>query len=177
MRFLVLNLNLFRKFPKFSAQSLSGGMVIRSCSRREVEKVAAIKSELDGICLTWHLLALLKLVPDKCCLVLVDAGGNLKGLSLFYFNERDLAEQTIHEGFIGVSEELTGKGFATAMRRKAKMHWRQASGLHGISSRITLDNTASVASGIKAGYKCVETYDDGLSGKNRGYFINPLGEE
>lgn len=177
LRFLAANLKAFSKLPCFDEQQLAKGMFIRGCRSDEAGQAAALRSNLDGHRMTWSLRALLTLVPAKCCLVLCDPDGNLQGLTIFYFNKRDLVEGTIHEGFIGVRRELAGNGFATALRQAAKAHWGQAAGVKGISSRITLANMASVASGKKAGYECVETYEDEVSGERRGYFINRLDRE
>ena len=74
------------------------------------------------------------------------------GVDFFYFNERDLEEFTVHEGFIGVERSFEGRGIATNMRCLAKLHFAGA-GISGISSRILKDNLASMASARKAGFE------------------------
>lgn len=97
----------------------------------------------------------------------------LVGLDLFYFNDRDLRERTVHEGFIGVVPAYQGQGLATAMRELAKLHFR-SNGLSGISTRITQDNVASLQSALKLGFEVVDGVFDASAGYEKYYLVCPL---
>lgn len=57
--------------------------------------------------------------------VATDSNNNqIIGMDMFYFNPRDLNENTVHEGFIGVLPEYQGQGIATIMRQQAIKHFR-----------------------------------------------------
>lgn len=92
------------------------------------------------------------------------------GVDLFYFNQRDLKEGTVHEGFIGVDPKYQGRGIAGEMRKHAISHFSRA-GLKGISTRISLSNKASLASALKLGFQPVDTYKDQVTGEDRHYLV------
>lgn len=97
------------------------------------------------------------------------------GINVYYVNNRDLVEGTVHEGFIGVLEEFRGKGLATAMRKFSANHFAE-NGFTGISTRISVDNSASLKSAENSGFKLVDSYFDPAENKSRYYmkkvFIN-----
>lgn len=95
------------------------------------------------------------------------------GMNMYYANKRDLKENTIHEGFIGVVPVLSGRGIATTMRKMAVNHFRLA-GFIGISTRITVSNTASLRSAKNIGFESVEQYNDTQIQDDRYYMICKL---
>lgn len=177
VRFLIVNLKAFAALPRFCELDLPGGMIFRGCKQSDVRAVVALRKQLDGHTFSWVTRMLLRAIPGKCCVVISNRHGGLNALSLFYFNERDILDVTVHEGFIGVSPEHAGKGLATGIRRLATDHFSKAGVLRGISSRITLSNSASVSSGGKAGYELLDIYRDELTGEERGYFIKRFHHE
>jgi RimJ/RimL family protein N-acetyltransferase len=94
----------------------------------------------------------------------------LAGIDMFYFNLRDIRENTIHEGYIGVQEKFRKVGIATSMRRVAMEHFSSL-GIKGISTRISFNNTGSIRSAEKLGFSCVERYHDHSLNEERGYFV------
>lgn len=108
-------------------------------------------------------LILLAIVQDK-------DGDSVIGMNMYYLNQRDIVDETIHEGFIGVSPSLAGRGIASNLRKIAMTHFA-ANGFKGISSRISLDNQASLSSGQKLGFQPVEKYYDSAMAKERYYLI------
>lgn len=177
LHFLVKNLKHFAGFPNFPNAYLVEGVTVRACTPSDVHSVLALRNKLGQGAFSWPSRILLKLMPSKSCVVVCNLHGTLDGVSFFYFNERDFLEDTIHEGFIGIRPECAGLGIATCLRRFAAAHFSGVDTLSGISSRITMANSASVASGIKAGYELLERYTDPASGEERGYFINRFRRE
>jgi RimJ/RimL family protein N-acetyltransferase len=90
------------------------------------------------------------------------------GINIYYFNQRDIQEHSIHEGFIGVYPEWQGKRIATNMRRLALSHF-SANGLDAVSSRVSLSNIASLKSNQNLGFKPVEKYFDEKMNEERYY--------
>jgi hypothetical protein len=90
------------------------------------------------------------------------------GVDMYYVNERDARENTVHEGFIGVLPKAEGNGLATQMRSFASSIFQDA-GLDGISTRISEDNIASMKSAKNQGFEVVERYFDEAQGKFRCY--------
>jgi len=172
LRFLIINLRAFAQLPPFPERNLQEGGIFRACKKGEVNAILKLRNELDGQDFSGTVRFLLKFMPGKCCTVILDRDGALMALSVFYFNDRDILEATVHEGFIGVKPECGGKGLATTIRKLAAEHFSKSGAIKGISSRITLSNLASVSSGYKAGYEMLERYKDETTGEERGYFMN-----
>lgn len=117
----------------------------------------------------------LRLAGHKLCLVVRDKKTNqIVGYSLYYFNRRDIKEATIHEGDISLHSDYRGKGIGTAQRLHVLRHFARCPSIKGLSSRIDLDNQASLRSGQKVGYKIKECYFDQIRGKERAYLICDL---
>lgn len=93
------------------------------------------------------------------------------GFNMFYFNKQDVKQNTIHGGFIGVDNNYQDLGIGSKLRKKGVEHFRQTY-LSGMSSRIDLDNKASLAVTLKAGFEPVEQYKDPVTGLERYYLIN-----
>lgn len=99
-----------------------------------------------------------------------DQDGKLLGAAFYYFNERDVKDGTVHQSFSVVDSSARGKGVATEIRRSAILHFSH-NGFKGLSSRVSIDNKASLSSNLKLGFKSVETYKDPSTGKIRHYLI------
>lgn len=99
--------------------------------------------------------------------------GSVIAMNMYYRNDRDFRENTIHEGFIGVSAHFEGRGIATQMRNLAKNHFARA-GLSGISTRISISNHASLRSAEKVGFGPVDSYWDEDMCEDRYYMICKL---
>ncbi len=120
---------------------------------------------------------LYKIFSRKLVLIVLDKKTQkIVGLDQFYFNKRDCIEKTVHEGFIGVFPTYQGKGIATNMRLHMKKHF-QKNGVKGLSSRISLNNKASLITAGKVGFQPVEKYyDQGLK-EERYYLVCNLNVE
>lgn len=114
---------------------------------------------------------------NKLVLIVIDPQQNqLIGLNIFYFNKRDLKENSIHAGFIGVDPQYQGQKIASTMRKRIKHHFMQSS-LKGISSRISLNNEGSLRSALKVGFKPIEKYYDNTLNEERYYLVCSLENE
>jgi GNAT superfamily N-acetyltransferase len=92
------------------------------------------------------------------------------GMNKHYFNKRDLMDDTVHSGYIGVVPEFEGRGIATNLRHLAKRHFSR-NRVAGISSKISLNYSGSLKSAEKAGFRPVEKFSDPDSGEDRYYLI------
>ncbi|WP_278355772.1 MULTISPECIES: GNAT family N-acetyltransferase [Idiomarina] len=134
--------------------------------------VAKIYKQLNGIDLSRIHRRLLKKVGVKALFLAVDKTDNrIVAIDMFYFNDRDFRENTIHEGFIGVLPCSEGQGIATCMRKKAIAHFK-GNGLSGISTRISKNNFGSLRSAENLGFKVIEEYYDEPNKESRYYMIN-----
>jgi RimJ/RimL family protein N-acetyltransferase len=115
-------------------------------------------------------LLLAMLGPKLALVVRNEASGAVVGLAYYYFNARDRREGTIHVGYSGVAEDVRGCGLGTFMRRHALTSFA-ASGLDGVSSRISVSNGASRRVNEKLGFAIVETYFDDEIKELRHYMV------
>lgn len=136
--------------------SRSAGVLYRGAKRSEIFRFREfyLTHNPEGTFGCFRLLLCLMTCPKLVVVACSVEQKKLIGVDFFYFNERDLEELTVHEGFIGVARCFEGRGIATSMRFLAKLHFASA-GISGISSRISKDNLASMASARKAGFKPV----------------------
>lgn len=169
--FVLRNLWCGRKLVPF-APAKFGPCTIEAMQPEALACVSATYSRLtSGARLERKKLATLLLLGPKLCLLARDAGsGNVVGMALYYFNERDRRENTIHEGYIGLHEAMRGQRLGTFMRRQAILHFSKA-GLCGMSSRVSCCNLPSLRSGLKLGFEVAETYFDHTWGEERHYLI------
>ena len=119
---------------------------------------------------------ILYLLGNKTCFVVCDKLNNHKviGYSNYYFNKRDVIENTIHRGYIGILPEYHGKGIGQEFDRIIINHFAKNTELKGISSRVSINNTASYKMHIKSGFVPVERYYDPFMEEEREYMICDL---
>lgn len=113
---------------------------------------------------------LYRLFGSKLVVVCQDQDGRLLGAAFYYFNERDIRDGTVHVSFSVVDFFARGRGVATEIRRSGILHFLE-NGLKGISSRVSVENKASLASNFKLGFESIETYTDPVTGQVRHYLI------
>jgi ribosomal protein S18 acetylase RimI-like enzyme len=90
---------------------------------------------------------------------------------LFYFNDRDIIEKTIHLGFIAVSKDTRNTGIGSKILKYAINDLKTRTNVRGISSRVTISNLASLNLHLKNGFEIVEEYFDNERGEKRAYLI------
>lgn len=145
-----------------------------SLSKNSFKEGMKIYSSLNGnksISRTMTLLC--RLTKGRMIFALKDLNGKIIGIHVFYFNQRDLREKTVHEGFIGIDKEYRGAGLAKLMRVSALSHF-QNTGLIGISSRISKNNLGSLKSAKNVGFKVISEYIEASTKEHRYYMICKL---
>jgi RimJ/RimL family protein N-acetyltransferase len=148
------------------------GYTFRGFKAADLPAVQTIYSEDDGSVFPRFNRLLLRTCGSRMCLV-ATLGGQVIGFDQFYFNDRDIKENTIHEGYVAVAKAHSGKGVASIMRRISAAHFRRA-GFDGISTRISRDNHGSMKSAAKVGFRSVEDYTDPDTGDARSYLVLDL---
>ena len=172
--FAARNLGAACKFVDFKSEEVDG-LRFRGYSAADAKVISEIYRDLnDGAVFSRIQRGLYSHIGRRCLLVAErkDAVGASKivGMNMYYLNKRDFQENTIHEGFIGVVPEAGGQGIATKMRQIAIRHFK-AAGFSGISTRISLNNTASLVSAKKIGFQPVEEYQEPSTGEQRYYMV------
>jgi hypothetical protein len=153
------------------------GILYRGSKFCDLEVVSNIYEKLNnGITLGVFRKIIYSIVGDRILLLAIESHEShpvIVGVNMYYINHRDVVESTIHEGFIGVLPESSGKGIATQMRKFAMMHFG-LNNFKGISTRITINNSASLCSAEKTGFVSVEKYFDPELSEYRHYMICDL---
>lgn len=166
--FLIRNLLCARRLSTFK-DGECGQFRMRAFLPADGGRVGHVYSALShGVELGRKLRCMLKLVGGRLCVVAEAQGAGVVGFQLFYFNPRDIKEQTIHEGFIGILPEFQGRRLGKVLREKAIRHFSSA-GLRGISSRVSLSNPASFNMNLSLGFEVIETYLDKDRNEERAY--------
>lgn len=161
LKFLIRNLTRISAFPAMPSRRIDQGFLIRGYADCDSEPLDALYRNYSGSRLGRDKRLLMKLAGSRLCIVACDPDGCVVGVNMYYFNSRDISERTVHEGYIGVLQCVSGRGVASAMRRHAIAHFKTA-GLQSVSSRIRSDNVASLKSAIKAGFMIEESLDGEL---------------
>lgn len=155
------------RFGPFRIEPLAAGTFVA---------MTRLHERLNGRPIPPDKLLLLAFWGEKLSLVVRnDASGAVVGLAYYYFNARDRAEQTIHVGYSGVVQDVRGCGLGTFLRRHALANFA-ASGLGGVSSRISVSNGASLRVNEKLGFVIIETYFDDDRKELRHYMVCNLNE-
>lgn len=172
--FFVRNLTALHKVVEIKSIEIDG-LVFRGYSKKDADSVSSIYRQLnDKADFSWVQRVLYKFVGSRCFFIVEQKNhdGTLMvcGINMYYLNNRDIQDNTIHEGFIGVMPKARGRGIATKMRQMAVSHFRSA-GFSGMSTRISLDNMASLVSARKNGFRVIDEYEESSTGDQRYYMI------
>lgn len=172
--FFSRNINVARRIIEIRRQAF-GEFIFRGYTELDADAIAEIYHQLNGGAVFSRVQRKLYRHIGKRCLFVVEQNNTLGSskivaMNMYYLNRRDVRENTIHEGFIGVVPEVGGQGIATKMRQMAVEQFR-VSGFSGISTRISLDNSPSIISAKKIGFQPVEEYQDTSTGEQRYYMI------
>ncbi len=171
LRFFGQNVLLAKKFSCFPSD-INDELILRAYNKSDIEETNVIVDKLNnGIGFDFPRRVLYRLAGSKLILVAVSLStGKVAGVQIFYFNSRDVAENTIHEGFVGVLPEYQGKGFSSKLRKHAIESFSRT-GLSGISTRISISNIRSFRSAQRLGFRIVETYYDPDMAEKRCYLV------
>ncbi|MEX2671077.1 MAG: GNAT family N-acetyltransferase [Phycisphaeraceae bacterium] len=167
--FTVRNVWCSRSLSPFTATELCGLQVgpMQPSHLGEIELLYRDMTEGEKLNRTLRLL--LKMLGRRLCLTAVDPkSGRVVAMGIYYFNERDRIERSVHAGYSMVSPDFRGCGIGTALRRRALEHFQQ-SGLQGMSSRITLSNVASWKVAQRNGFVVRDHYYDQAMQEQRAY--------
>lgn len=169
LSFLFRNLVFFRSCPRFEKR-VEGKVILEGASWGDISAIRRIYKFWNGgkdfgFCRT----VLVGLIGRKICLV-AKRNGVTVGYDLFYVNMRDIYDKTVHEGFVGLLKSEVSKGLGSSLRNFAGEHFRRC-GIFGISSKINQENSASLRSAEKVGFKIVDNQPDILDGKKQFYLV------
>lgn len=151
-------------------------IIIYGASRNELREALHIYSffNKDKIGLIKYIAYIF--ISEKVVFVAKDMFMNkIIGMELYYFNSQDIRENTIHQGFRGILSAWQGKGIGTSITGHAINHFKNSK-IDGISSRVSLNNLASLRSNMKLGFRPVEEYFDKNMQEKRYYLICPFGK-
>jgi len=135
----------------------------------EIDRIYSLFS--NGEHISWEMKLLFYLCGKTLVFLLYDKNiHDVIGVEFYYFNRRDIKENTIHQGFRGVCNEYQGRGLGTHLTQYAHSTYSK-SALYGMSSRVSCDNLPSLYSNKKIGFVSVEKYFDSNINKDRYYMI------
>ena len=175
--FLYRNMSRAAKMKKSPIIS-EGGITYRGVIKNELAEAEFLYRFFhEGKGFSWDKKIIYRMFSEQMIIVAVNEENysqKFVGINVYYFNRRDILEGTVHEGFIGVLPEAGGRGIATNLGLHAKKHFAD-NGFKGLSSRVSLNNEASLISRKKIGYEPVEAYFDSVMNEDRYYMICELG--
>lgn len=147
-------------------------LVLRGARNSDLPAINHLFAQLhDGAPLGRSRQLLYRVRGGELAIVAVDqTNDSIIGMELYYFNPRDLRENTLHQGYRGVTPNRQGGGIGSLVTRHAIEHFARTQ-LSGISSRVSLDNLASLKSNEKFGFKPVERYFDWKRNEERYYLV------
>lgn len=174
--FIIRNHHAARRLPKFRQVCLCEKYEVLPCAQELVPNVVHLSTVLlYSAKINIVNKILLKIAGTKLCFVLQDrTTGQSIGYSLYYFNKKDIDENTIHEAYVGMIPEYRGNGTGTIFRKAILEHFAQRTDLYGTSSRVSLSNKASLMSNLKNGYTIKERYFDKYMNEERVYMVCDL---
>ena len=158
--------------PKF-AETTHGEYQIRAFKRSEWYELTRSYAMAAGTEMPLFNRLVLYLCGGRLCVVAVNKNNWPVGFDHFYFNDHDLRDSTVHEGYVAVVPAHERQGLASALRRHSIEHFRRA-GLVGITTRISHDNAGSMISAKKCGFETVEDYIDLDTNEMRSFMIARL---
>lgn len=125
----------------------------------------------DGKHMSWEMKILFYLCGKTLVFLIYDKSiHEVIGVEFYYFNRRDIRENTIHQGFRGIFNEYQGRGLGTHLTQYANSTYSKRE-LYGISSRVSCDNLSSLCSNKKIGFVPIEKYFDSNTNEDRYYMI------
>ena len=152
-------------------------IMIRPCTYNYVKKIVALSRIMcDTRKLNFFDKIFLSILGQKICFVLtsLEDKNEIIGYSIYYFNRRDILEGTIHRGYIGVLPEYRGKGIGKNFNYLILEHFAKCSKIRAVSSRVSLNNMASMKMHINSGFLPIEHYYDFNMKEEREYLICDL---
>jgi GNAT superfamily N-acetyltransferase len=166
--------SLFSK--KISQVIIAEQIIIHGASIKELKEALHIYSFYNKSKIGISHYIVYHLISQKMVFIVKDMSVNkIVGTELYYFNSRDMRENTIHQGFRGILPAWQRRGIGTLLTSHAIKHFKNNK-IDGISSRVSLNNLASLRSNIRLGFRPVEEYFDTNMQESRYYLICPFGK-
>lgn len=170
LTFIPMNIFLSRRLGPYNPQKYDE-FLLRGMSPSDFFVVNDIYRALSGAGSLARVRKILyRLIGHRLVVIAENPSGEVVGINCYYFNQKDWRESTIHEGFIGVMPSGAGRGLASEMRLFSIRHFSESK-LHGISSRVSASNIASLRSAYRVGFEVVEEYHDDASNELRYYLV------
>ena len=172
--FFTRNVIAAKKIAKIKFEK-DDALLFRGYYSSDEKEISEVYKKLNGGVIFSQLKRILyRHIGHSFMLVVEERGqfgqSKIVGMNMYYLNKRDIQENTIHEAFIGVLPDMGRRGIATKMRKVAISHFKSV-GFSGISTRISLNNDASLTSAKKTGFHTVEEYQEPSTGETRHYMI------
>ncbi len=173
--FLFRNIHKSISIPRIK-NSRFGDVEFCLCTKDMITSVIQLNTVFhDGNSLALAKRFLIRVLGKRLCLVVKDQKTRkIVGYSLYYFNYRDIKESTVHEGDTGLLPEYRRRGIGTAQRLHALQHFARCPFIQGVSSRVSLNNLASLKSNLNLGFEEKERYYDQTMGEERVYLVCDL---
>jgi len=153
LKFLVRNLRYGGNLKAFDYIN-RGELIFRGCSFSDLKKINKLHKHLrDGIGLNIWRKILYGLIGNRLISLIAFEDGRTIAFEMFYFKADEIPSKTIHEAFIGVHPSYQRQGLATELRRFSIQKLKSSGYIHGISTNITRDNSASFQSALKVGFE------------------------
>ena len=170
--FIMYNIHRCRSLRWIPSHDIDLRYNIIPCIGQSLQTVEAVYSMLsDDMALSKRNRMLFMVCGRKLVFVLYDkVAEKIIGVEFYYFNKRDINENTIHQGFRGILPEYQGKGLGTALTQYAYDIFSKTS-LKGMSTRVSCNNLSSLISNKKIGFEPVEKYFDSSMNEERYYMI------
>jgi len=128
------------------------GLELRGLRPADLRRLSKLHGLLrSGAKLNFWRLLLFCVAGRKLILVAENATAGIIAFEMFYFRKDESASGIIHEAFIGVHPDFRNRGISKSLRTHSSKSYF-SSGIRGISTNISRENMASLASALCAGF-------------------------
>ena len=163
------------KIQKKQIESKSLELYQLDCYRKgDLKTIRSIHRKCLNSDITNSNRVLIQILGHKLCYLIRDNSQRVIACILFYFDKRDIQEETIHLSSIIVSEEKHGCGLGSLLVKYSIENLRGIKGLMGVSSRVSLNNKASLKVHTNSNFKIKEEYYDTELQEMRVYLVLKL---
>jgi GNAT superfamily N-acetyltransferase len=173
--FVIKNIVCLINLKNISEVDIDNQITIKGAARKEIKEILAIYSYFNDFRqIAFEKRILYFLVSKKCVFAAKDMEANkIIGVELYYFNNKDIDDHTIHQGFRGVLPAWQGNHIGSKITAHAVNHFKRGC-FDGISTRVSLNNIPSLKSNSNQGFRPVEKYFDADMKEERYYLICPF---
>lgn len=173
LRFFLRNFFLCSKLKRIPTR-VFGDFILRPIKRVDLYKMFDIYKSMHGYELSFEKKLLYFVFCTKLIPSLYTSEKKMIGFEFYYFNLRDIKEGTIHQGQRYIQENYRGKHLGTALTKYVIDAFALSTFIRGISSRVSLNNKASLHSNLNLGFEPVEQYFDKQMNEERFYLIKKI---